>query len=387
MIYLDNSATTFPKPACMWKAMEKCLREYCGNPGRSGHEMALKTGEGVYEARKTLAALLGAEEPGQILFTLNATEALNLGILGVLGPGDRVVTTAMEHNSVLRPLKMAEGWGVETDILKCGPDGTLPLDNLKKALQKKKTRLVVCTHASNVTGTIMPVAEAGALAREAGALFLVDGAQSAGSLEIHVRDMNMDLLALSGHKGLLGPQGTGLLYVRRGIPLRPLKYGGTGTNSRSRLQAGEFPEDYEAGTVNSPGVIGLGASVRWLLQTGVSRIRAHEMRLMARLDAGLRAIPGVSVYGPEDPARRAGALSFNIAGLDCEKAADILARQYGVALRAGFHCAGLAHKTIGTWETGALRAGIGPFTTEEDLRTLLDAVEELTRPIWAKKPG
>lgn len=395
MIYLDNGATTFPKPSCVWEAMEKCMREYCGNPGRSGHSFALRTGTEVYEARKELAFLFGAGDPSRIVFTGSATEALNMGILGVLEPGDHVITTAMEHNSVLRPLKMAEAWGVETSILKCREDGSLPLENLERAL-KRKTKLVVCTHASNVTGTVMPVEEAGALAKEAGALFLVDGAQTAGCRQIDVTAMNVDLLPVPGHKGLLGPQGVGCLYVREGVHLRPLKYGGTGAASRSRRQPLEFPEGYEAGTLNAPGIIGLAAALRWVRTAtyapaatatsparlvGLSAIRRHEEGVVAALDAGLRALPGVTVYGPEDPAQKTGIVAFNIHGLDCEEAAAILAGQYGIALRGGFHCAGLAHKTIGTWETGAIRASVGPFNTGAHAAALIDAVTDLAQNI------
>lgn len=378
MIYLDNGATSFTKPSCMLAAMKECIREYCGNPGRSGHPFSIKTGQGIYETRKELAGLFNIEDSSQIIFTENATGAINQGIKGVLSYGDHVITTSMEHNSVLRPLKMLERAGVETTIVRCGDLGQLDPDEIKRKI-KANTKLIVCTHASNVTGTIMPVSEIGKTARSKGILFMVDASQTAGSRRIDTEEMCIDLLAAPGHKGLLGPQGTGFLYVRKGIGLRTLKEGGTGTESRSRLQPVQFPEGYESGTQNSPGIIGLGASVRWIKSTGVDNIQRHEEELISILDEKLRNMKRVIVYGPIDSKKRNGILAFNIDKAGCEEVAEKLSREYGIYTRAGFHCAGLAHKTIGTWETGAVRLSVGPFNTKKEMYAVVNAIYKLSK--------
>ncbi|QHI72280.1 aminotransferase class V-fold PLP-dependent enzyme [Aminipila terrae] len=378
MIYLDNGATSFPKPKAMLESMYKCMAEYCGNPGRSGHYMSMKTGEEVYKTRKSVAKLFNIANPGRIIFTINTTGALNQGIQGLLRAGDHVITTSMEHNSVLRPLKMLETRGVEHTIVKCDRTGTLNLRDIKAAI-KENTCMIICTHASNVTGTIMPIGEIGELAHRNNLLFMVDGAQSGGCIPINVVDMNIDLLALPGHKGLLGPMGTGLLYVRDGIELDPLLLGGTGTSSKDRNQPREMPEGYESGTVNAPGIVGLGTSVEILLNMGINAIHDYEETLTQMLDEALRNMKNVTVYGVEDCKKKAGIVTFNVKGKSCEQVADELSEMYGIAGRAGFHCAGLAHKTIGTWETGALRLSVGPFNTKPQIKTAIEAVNKITR--------
>jgi len=380
MIYLDNAATSFPKPACMMTAMSECIQKYCGNPGRSGHMYSIRTAQGIYETRKELADLFGIKDSSRIIFTENATGAINLGIKGVLKKGDHVITTSMEHNSVLRPLKALEDDGVETTIISCNKDGIPDLETIKRSI-KDNTKLIVCTHASNVTGTVMPVKEIGRLAGSKGILLMLDAAQSAGSRRIDVNKLGADLLAAPGHKGLLGPQGTGFLYVREGIELKPLKEGGTGTESKSRRQPADFPEGYESGTLNSPGIMGLKASIRWLKDTGIENIESHEEELIGILDEKLRNMNGITVYGPLKASEKSAITAFNIAGIGCEETAERLSKKYGIAVRAGYHCAGLAHKTIGTWDTGAVRIGVGPFNTKRDIYSAINAIYKITKEI------
>jgi cysteine desulfurase family protein len=330
MIYLDNGATSYPKPEGMLSAMVECMRDYCGNPGRSGHRMSIRTGEEIYKTRNELGKLFRIRDCSRIIFTSNATEALNLGIKGVLQSGDHVITSAMEHNSVLRPLKVLEREGVETTIVKCSSDGTLNMEMLQREI-RDNTKLIVITHASNVTGTIMPIKEIGEIAGQRNILFMVDAAQSAGCLSIDVNDMNIGLLAIPGHKGLLGPMGTGLLYVREDVVLKPLKEGGTGTKSRELDQPADFPDGYEAGTVNAPGIIGLGYSARYVSKMGIDHIRAHEESLIAALDEGLRNMKGVTVYGPRNSKKKTGIVTFNLNGMGCEEVCDRLNSKYGIA--------------------------------------------------------
>ena len=381
MIYLDNAATSFPKPKCMLLEMERCLRDYCGNPGRSGHGLSIQTGQGVYETRNDIARLFGILDASRIIFTANTTEALNMGIKGVLSSGDHVITTVMEHNSVLRPLKALEPMGIRTSILNCDSQGMLDPASVESAIMPN-TKLIVCTHASNVTGTIMPILDIGRIAKKKGILFMVDGAQSAGSLSIDVEKLGIDLLAVPGHKGLLGPQGTGFLYVRPGIPFGHYKEGGTGTDSKSRKQPIEFPDGYEAGTLNAPGIIGLGASVKWVRQMGIETILHHEQQLTKQLYEDLRNMKRVRLYGPEDIQKRCSIVTINIDNMGCEEVAGRLWDEYRIAVRGGFHCAGLAHRTIETWETGALRLSVGPLNTRKEVLRGGDAIYKLTKEAY-----
>lgn len=378
MIYLDNGATSFPKPMGMLRAMNECLLDYCGNPGRSGHRMSMRTGEEIYKARKELGKLFHIEDCSRIVFTSNTTEALNLGLKGVLSSGDHVITSAMEHNSVLRPLKALEDCGVETTIVKCSGDGTLNMDVLKNEV-RENTKLIVCTHASNVTGTIMPVKEIGELAKLNDILFMVDAAQSAGCIPIDVNDMNIDLLALPGHKGLLGPMGTGMLFVRENVDIKPLKEGGTGTKSRDLNQPDEFPDGYEAGTVNAPGIIGLGFSSNYVLGLGIENIRNYEEELIAILDEALRNMSSATVYGPWNCRKKTGIVTFNLNNMSCEEVCDRLNTNYGIASRGGYHCAALAHKTIGTYDTGAVRLSVGPFNTKREIKRAVEAIYQIQK--------
>ena len=390
MIYLDNAATSFPKPKSCLRAMEDCMAHYCGNPGRSGHAMSMKTGEKVYEARASAARFLGAGDPASVIFTFNATDSLNLAIKGSLKPGDHVVTTSMEHNSVLRPLKALEAQGIGTTVVYGDSQGRVDPENVRKAI-RPETALVICTHASNVTGTILPVEQIGRMVQEVRTerigsrvegvkelRFLVDASQSAGALDVNVETLGADLVAMPGHKGLLGPLGTGLLYVKPGCHLATLKEGGTGTTSRDLRQPEELPERYESGTVNAPALIGLGASIEVVRSLGWERIRAHEMRLIRRLEEGLRNMDQVVVYGPDHPEEKMGLVAFNIRNRDCEEVGGEL-NKYGIAVRAGFHCAGLAHKTIGTADTGCVRISVGPSNTLREMDAAVEAIRRVVK--------
>ena len=372
MIYLDNGATSFPKPAEAMGAMAECMSRYCGNPGRSGHYMSMKTGEEVYHARRKVAGLFNIEKAERLIFTKNTTEALNLGLLGFLNSGDHVITTSMEHNSVLRPLKTLENCGIEHTIVKGDSYGRISAAQIRQAI-KPHTRMIVMTAASNVTGTKMPVTEVGLIASENNMIFMLDGAQAAGSTEIDVKAMNIDMLAFPGHKGLLGPLGTGALYVREGLSLRPLMTGGTGTESKSRVQPIDFPEGFEAGTINAPGIIGLGTSVEFINKIGPAVIGKYEEELIAFLEEDLRNMSHIRLYGPK-PHEKTGICLLNCTGLGAEEVTARLNDEFGIAVRGGFHCAGLAHKTIGTWQTGAVRVSVGPYNTKQDMKALAEAL-------------
>ena len=375
MIYLDNAATSYPKPRGMVAAMEECILKYCGNPGRSGHSMSMKTGEEVYHARRKIASLFGIKQPERLVFTQNTTEALNMGLKGVLQSGDHVITTTMEHNSVLRPLKALEKRGVSQSVIRADREGFIKASEIEKAI-RKDTKLIAITAASNVTGTRMPLEEIGELARRRGILFLVDGAQGAGSMAIDVERMHIDMLAFPGHKGLLGPQGTGALYVSPEIRLRHIMEGGTGTDSKSRFQPCEFPEGYEAGTINAPAIIGLGYSAEFVEKIGPEVIGKYEEELIGWLDERLDEMDFVKRYGP-DACRKTGISLINIRGVGAEEVTSVLSSKYGIAVRGGYHCAGLAHKTVGTWDEGAVRISAGPFNTRKDMEKLVDAIKEI----------
>ncbi len=372
MIYLDSAATSFPKPEGMYGAMEECLKYYCGNPGRSGHTFSIKTGEMVYETRKNLAEFFHIKNPERVIFTKNTTEALNIAILGYLKNGDHVVTSSMEHNSILRPLKILESKGISHTIVKADSEGSISVKKLEKAI-KPNTRLIAITGASNVTGTKMDISDIGRLAQRRGVRFLLDAAQCAGSIPVNVNEINCDFMAFAGHKGLLGPQGTGGLYISPEVNINPLLYGGTGTESRSRLQPLDMPEAFEAGTINAPGIIGLGYALKVIDKIGIDAIEFYEKQLTRQLDEALFNMDEVIMYGP-DADRKTGISLFNLKEKDCEEVAERLNREYGIAVRSGYHCAGLAHKTIGTWNCGAIRVSVGPFNTRKEINRTIDAI-------------
>lgn len=376
-LYFDNAATSWPKPEAVYGAAEKYLRTVGGNPGRSGHTRSLEADRLVYRAREALARLFHAGDPARIVFTLNGTDALNMALKGILEQGDRVICTAMEHNSVLRPLgAMRRAGRIETEIIPCNTEGYPDLDWLEKAL-RRKTRLLVLTHASNVTGTILPVAEMAAAARKQGALVLLDAAQTAGVLPIDLQALPVDMLAFAGHKGLLGPPGTGGLYVRPGLELKAWREGGTGSRSEEDIHPETMPERLEAGTMNTPGLSGLCEGVAFIEETWLNRIREHETALRAYLADRLRGVPGVTVYGPEDSLRCVAVLSLTMEGVDCGELGFILESSYGILCRTGLHCAPLAHRALGTFPQGTVRLSPGFFTAEADADYLVGALAEI----------
>lgn len=377
LIYMDNAATTWPKPPGVREAVAEAL-DGAGNPGRSGHALALRAARWVLAAREGAARLVGAADPARIAFTRNATEAVNLALGGLLRPGDRVVTTATEHNAVMRPLRHLERTGVELCVVPSAADGTLDLAALQSALAPG-ARLLVAAHASNVLGTIQPLDVLGRAAHAAGALFLVDGAQTAGAVPLDLSALPVDLLAFTGHKGLLGPQGTGGLYVRPGLEIAPMVRGGTGSASESEEQPEFAPDRYESGTPNVPGLAGLAAAAAWLADRSVAAVRAHELDLTRRLLDGATAIPGVQVYGPADPARRTGLVSLNLAGVSPAALGQALEEGYGILTRIGLHCAPAAHRTAGTYPDGSVRFSFSPLTTAAEVDTVVDALAELAR--------
>ncbi|WP_432662088.1 aminotransferase class V-fold PLP-dependent enzyme [Wukongibacter baidiensis] len=376
MIYLDNAATSFPKPEEVYKAVDKCLREYGANPGRSGHKLALKAGRSIYETRELICRLLNIDNPMQIIFTSNATDSLNLAIKGVLKKGDHVITSSMEHNSLIRPIKTLEEIGVENTVVDCSKEGFIKVEDIKKAI-KKNTRLIAITHASNVTGTIMPIEKIGKLAKENDILLLVDAAQTAGVYDIDVKSMNIDLLAFPGHKGLMGPQGTGALYIREGIELRQMKEGGTGSKSESLLQPEIVPDRYESGTPNTPGIVAMGAGIKFILETGIEKIRKHEEELTEYMLNELKTIKQVKIYGSKDSKKQASVISLNIGDLDSSEVSYILDQAFDIAVRSGLHCAPLAHKTLGTFEQGTVRFSIGYFNKRKDVEDAIAAIKKI----------
>jgi cysteine desulfurase family protein len=377
MIYLDNAATSWPKPPGVARAVSNTLTRGMGNPGRTNHRLSMDAALMVQECRENLAQLFAIANPLRICFTSNATEALNLAIKGVLSSGDHVICTSMEHNSVWRPLVALEERGVELTVVESGPNGIADVANIEQSI-KGNTKLIAVLHASNVNGAIQPVAEIGRIAHERGIAMLVDAAQTAGSIPIDVEAMHIDLLAFPGHKGLLGPQGTGGLYVSEKLNLRPLKEGGTGSDSTNPHQPLFYPDRLESGTLNVPGIAGLNQSVRYLLQKSVPQVARREATLTQTLLAELMRIDGVTVYGPLAELPRAAVVSFNLRGMDPVLVANELERRADIACRPGWHCAALAHRTQGTQDIGTVRLSPGPFTRTTEIETVLGIVAELT---------
>lgn len=380
MIYLNNAATSWPKPEAVYRIADQYLRCLTGSPGRGTHEAALAAGRALLESRELLADLFGINEPEKIVFTSNATEALNLAIRGLLKPGDHVVISSMEHNSVARPLFALQTQGVEVTIIDCAPVGTLHPAAVERAL-RPNTKLICLTHASNVTGTILPIEEVGAIARRHKIYFMVDAAQTAGEVPLNVEEARIDLLVFTGHKGLFGPPGTGGLYLRHPEVVAPLKYGGTGSQSELLSQPEIMPDKFESGTLNSPGIAALGAGVKFILETGLEAIRKHTRELTAMLLEGLKELPDVTIYGPPDVATRVPVISLNVKGISPGEASAWLAAKYDIVTRSGLHCAPLAHKTIGTLETGTLRLSPGFFNTAEEVEQVIEALRELVREV------
>ncbi|MBP9649856.1 MAG: aminotransferase class V-fold PLP-dependent enzyme [Syntrophaceae bacterium] len=382
ILYLDNAATSFPKPDTVMAAMIAYQQNIGANPGRSGHGRSVEAGRIVFETREALARLFHIEDPLRIALTKNATESLNIVLQGGLRPGDSVITSGMEHNSVMRPLRFLEGRGVELSVVPCSPRGELEPDDVRKAL-RKNTRMVVLTHASNVTGTMLPVEAVGALLRDRPeVLFCVDAAQTAGALPIDVEKMRIDLLAFTGHKSLFGPQGTGGLYIREGLEnkISPLMMGGTGSRSEFEQQPVFMPDRYESGTPNTIGIAGLGAGVSFVLEQTVGTVRDQEERLISRFLSGLRDLrDDVIVYGPQDASRQTAVVSFNIRDVSASDAASYFEDNRGILCRPGLHCAPSAHRTIGTFPRGTIRFSFGFFNTQRDVDDACAALRELVK--------
>jgi len=377
-IYLDNAATSYPKPPDVSRAMKKFMDEVGSSSGRGAYRKALEADGLVFNTRKSLARFFNIKDPSRICFTSNVTEALNLAIYGFLEDGDRVITSGLEHNSVWRPLcRMREERNIDLVKIECDPNGDLDFDSYLNEI-KLGAKLVVMLHASNVIGTILPISEIGKVAHEHGAIFLVDSAQTAGVLPIDVEKDNIDMLAFTGHKGLMGPMGTGGLYIREGIDLRPLIEGGTGGQSILERQPEELPERFEAGTLNVPGIMGLGLAVDFILNESVTKIWKHEKKLTHQLFKGLEEISNVKVYGPRDVEKIVGVISINIEGVEPQEVGYVLDEVYGIMVRTGLHCSPLAHKTIGTIDCGTLRISPGYFNTDEDIANLLVALKEIS---------
>jgi cysteine desulfurase family protein len=387
MIYLDNAATSWPKPESVYQTMDEFLRTKGGNPGRGSHSMAVAAREVVEETRMLVARLINAPEKDRIIFTLNCTDALNLGLKGLLKLGDHVITSCIGHNSLVRPLRKLEQQGVKVTRLPPSPDtGVVSVQDIEEAIIRG-TKLVVVTHASNVTGGLQPIEEYGATARKHNLIFMVDAAQTAGKYTIDVRAANIDLLAFSGHKGLLGPPGTGVLYVGERVDLDSLREGGTGSHSELEEQPLDLPYRYESGTVNSVGISGLGAGLKYIFSEGLEKIRAHEQFLTDRLIEGLSHIPRITLYTAKDSAKQAAIISFNIEGYEPGEVGAILDQAFDIKIRTGLHCAPAAHKTLGTYPLGTIRLSPGYFNTAEDINLTLEAVKKITRAATPKASG
>ncbi len=382
MIYLDNAATSFPKPACVVQEMDRCMNEYCANPGRGGHALSVRAGLAVTQVRETICRLFNIPDPMNLAFTKNATEALNIAIKGIVTPGCHVITSAMEHNSVTRPLKTLErDVGISVTTVAGNESGEIDPEDLRKAI-RHDTKLIVCTLSSNVNGIVLPVAEIGRIAREAGITFLLDASQGAGSIPVDVMAQNVDMLAFPGHKGLMGPQGTGGLYVRDGLLLRTLMEGGTGSNSEDPYQPEFMPDLFESGTLNTPGIVGLGAGAAYAESVGLERIRVHKHMLVNMLSEGFSSIPGVKLYSLNDISRNSGIVAINLKDLDSAELSYILDKDYGICTRAGLHCSPSAHRKLGTLHRGIVRFSVGCFNTVDDITKTIDAVDRISRKIF-----
>ena len=377
LIYLDNGATSFPKPEEVYAFMDSFYRSFGVNPGRSGYDLCLEAAAVVDGTRRQLAALFNGSDPNRLCFGYNSTDALNLVIYGLLRPGDHAITTSLEHNSVLRPLWHLSRDGVEVDYVPFDGAGFVDPDEIRRRF-RPNTRLVIVNHASNVIGTVQPVGAIGRFCREAGIPFAIDASQSAGKVPIDVEAQCLDAIAFTGHKSLLGPTGIGGLYVREGIDIRQTRAGGTGVRSAERAHLEEYPYRLEYGTPNVAGIAGLHAGLKWIEAQGMESIHAQEMRLARMLRDGLAGIPGVILYCLEDLTDHIAVLAFNVQGMDAGDVGTMLDVDYDIACRTGLHCAPLVHEQMGTAQIrGAVRFGIGPFNTEEHILKAVEAVKEI----------
>lgn len=386
MIYFDNGATTFPKPKSVRIAVSNALSNLGANPGRSGHKMSLKSSEIIFKCRENAAKLFDINTPENIIFTLNCTEALNIVIKGILKPGDHAIISSLEHNAVVRPLEHLRDSGIEYTVADVIPyDDELTIDNFRNAI-KDNTKIIICTHASNVFGIKLPIERIGALCKIYGILFCVDAAQTAGVVPISLKDSYVNYLCTAGHKGLYGPMGTGMLIIKGSVLPDSFVQGGTGTESANPHQPDSLPEKYESGTPNLPGIAGLNAGIKYILNKNISNIANYEIRLAQLLYDKLKQNNNVILYTSRpDLQHSVPVISFNIRGLDSEEVAEILDRRFNIAVRAGLHCAPFAHKSFGTLETGTVRAVISTSSTINDINYFANAVKIITRNNKLKK--
>lgn len=378
-IYFDNAATSWPKPICVQEAVNFYLENIGANPGRSGHNASVEAGRILYSTRENIARLFNCNDPLRVVFTSGVTESLNLALNGLLKPDDHVITSSMEHNSMMRPLRTLEKNGIELTVIQCDSRGCLDPFDLDGAI-KSNTKIIALNHASNVNGTILPIAEAGKICRNHNLLFLVDTAQTAGSYPIDIEKDNIDLLTFTGHKSLYGLPGTGGLVIGDRVEIDnflPLKRGGTGSFSEKEEQPKFLPDKYESGTLNFVGLSALNASVKWILETGVDNIRSHEKKLTGHLLSGLQSNNGIKVYGPEDVNLQTSTVSFNVKNLSPSNVGQTLDEQYGVLCRIGLHCAPAAHRTIESFPDGTVRFGLGYFNTIEEIDIAVNAIKEI----------
>lgn len=375
MIYFDNAATTMRKPEKVIQAVTEALSSM-GNAGRGVHAAALDASRVIFDTRVKLAELFHAENPKQIVFTMNSTESLNIAIKGVLKPGDHVITTALEHNSVLRPLYEMEDRGVELTVLQADMFGNFCLEEMEAAIQKN-TKAIVCTHGSNLTGNLVDIKQVGEVAKKYGVLLIADASQTAGVFPIDVQEMNIDILCFTGHKGLLGPQGTGGMYVREGLTVRPLLSGGSGVQTYEREHPKQMPTALEAGTLNVHGLAGLRAAVSYINDYGMENIRKKEQELMRQFYDRVKMIPGIKIYGDFEKKERCAIVSLNVRDYDSSEVSDALFVHYGISTRPGAHCAPLMHQALGTVEQGAVRFSFSHLNTLEEIEIAVRALEEL----------
>ena len=377
MIYLDNAATTMHKPQEVIDAVVAAMSSM-GNAGRGVNDASLSASRIIYDTREKLCHLFHGTNARQIAFTNNSTESLNMAIKGILNPGDHVITTMLEHNSVLRPLYEMEARGVKLTIVKSNEQGTLNIQDIEDAITEE-TKLIICTNGSNLTGNYIDLKPIGEMAHKHGVLFAVDASQTAGVFPIDVQDMQIDILCFTGHKGLLGPQGTGGIYVREGLSVRPLKSGGSGVQTYSKIHPAEMPTALEAGTLNGHGIAGLHAALEYLEKTGIDSIRNREQDLMWRFYEGVKDIPNVKIYGDFSTKNRCAVVTLNIGDYDSSEVSDALLTEYNISTRSGGHCAPLMHEALGTVEQGAVRFSFSHYNTEEEVDTAIKAIRELSQ--------
>ena len=378
-IYFDNAATSWPKPDVMMQAMIDFNNGVGANPGRSGHRLSVEASRIIFNTRETIASIIGADDPDTVIFTRNATEGLNTILRGFLKPGDHVVTSSMEHNSVMRPLRALELDGIELSIARCSSAGDILPDDILASI-KDNTRMIIVTHASNVTGTITPIADISDIASKYGVVLVVDAAQTVGSVAIDVMDSGVDILVFTGHKSLYGPQGTGGFYIKRGLEMliAPLERGGTGSRSEFEEQPEFMPDRFESGTPNTIGIAGLGATARHIFDIGIDKIHNKEINLMKMFVDGISTIGGIKVYGNPDTTMRTPLVSFNIDGMMPSDISYYLDERFNILSRPGLHCAPSAHRTLGTFPYGTVRFSFGMFTTEEEIEASVKAIKTIS---------